>query len=95
MIYIMFKKLFCFWKLLKIDLRRYISYKMKFGKYLKWVYTTRSFKNNNCTSYIFCSRFTDFLDIYLDLENDKFCPYRKPNDTPLYVHCESNHPLNI
>ena len=36
-----------------------------------------------------------FLDIYLDLENDKFYLYRKPNDTPFYVHRESNHPLNI
>ena len=32
---------------------------------------------------------------YLDLENDKFYPYRKPNNTPLYVHSESNHRLNI
>ena len=40
-------------------------------------------------------KITDFLDIYLDLENDKFYPYRKPNDTPLYVHHESNYPLNI
>ena len=38
---------------------------------------------------------TDFLDIYLDLENDKFYLYRKPNDTPFYVQRESNHPLNI
>ena len=38
---------------------------------------------------------TDFLYIYLDLENDKFYLYRKPNDTPFYVHRESNHPLNI
>ena len=40
-------------------------------------------------------KITDFLDIYFDLENDKFYPYRKPNDkfypyrkpndTPLYV----------
>ena len=37
---------------------------------------------------------TDFLNIYLDLENDKFYPYKKPNDKP-YVHHESNHPLNI
>ena len=37
---------------------------------------------------------TDFLDIYSDLEN-KFYPYRKPKNTPFYVHHESNHPLNI
>ena len=22
-------------------------------------------------------------------------PYKKPNDTPVYVHCKSNHPVNI
>ena len=38
---------------------------------------------------------TDFLDILLDLENEKFYPYKKPNDTPLYVHRGSNHPVNI
>ena len=38
---------------------------------------------------------TDFLGIYVDLENDKFYPYSKPNNTPLCVHSESNHPLNI
>ena len=38
---------------------------------------------------------SDFLGIYFDLENDKFYPYRKPNDTPFYRHHESNHPLNI
>lgn len=34
----------------------------------------------------------DFLDVTLDLANDKYGPYRKPNDRPLYVHAESNHP---
>ena len=34
----------------------------------------------------------DFLDIKLDLVNDKFYPYKKPNDTPMYVHSHSNHP---
>ena len=28
---------------------------------------------------------TNFLDITLDLANEKFKPYRKPNDQPLYV----------
>ena len=37
----------------------------------------------------------DFLNIYLDLENDKFYAYRRPNDKLFYVHRESNHPLNI
>ena len=40
-------------------------------------------------------KITDFLEIYLYLENDNFYPYRKPNNTPLCVHRESNHSLNI
>lgn len=27
----------------------------------------------------------------LSLVNDKHAPYKKPNNTPLYVHVESNH----
>ena len=38
---------------------------------------------------------TDFLDLQLDLENNKYHPYKKPNDTPLYVNRGSNHPGNI
>ena len=34
----------------------------------------------------------NFLDVTLNLEKDNFCPYRKPNDEPLYVHSQSNHP---
>ena len=26
------------------------------------------------------------------MENNKYFPYKKPNDTPLYVHKSSNHP---
>ena len=38
---------------------------------------------------------TNFLDITLDLANEKFKPYRKPNDQPLYVHKDSNHPPTV
>ena len=38
-------------------------------------------------------KITDFLDITLNLNTEKFYPYRKPNDTPLYVNKKSNHPL--
>ena len=38
---------------------------------------------------------TNFLDITLDLGSEKFKPYRKPNDQPLYVHTESNHPPTV
>ena len=38
---------------------------------------------------------TDFLDVTLDLERDRYYPYRKPNDEPLYIHYQSNHPPSI
>ena len=37
----------------------------------------------------------NFLDVTFNLKNKSFYPYRKPNDTPLYVHRLSNHPKNI
>ena len=38
---------------------------------------------------------TEFLDVTLDLFTGKYFPYRKPNDRPLYVNDNSNHPPNI
>ena len=38
---------------------------------------------------------TDFLDVTFDLATGKYYPFRKPNDTPLYIHAQSNHPPNI
>ena len=38
---------------------------------------------------------TDFLDVKLDLEKDEFRPYRKPNDFPVYIDVQSNHPPTI
>ena len=37
----------------------------------------------------------NFLDVTLDLAKGKHWPFRKPNDKPLYIHRESNHPPNI
>lgn len=37
----------------------------------------------------------DFLDITMDLVTGIHKPYMKPNNTPLYVHKQSNHPPNI
>ena len=34
----------------------------------------------------------NFLDITLNLDKSKYSPYMKPNDKPIYVHNESNHP---
>ena len=32
------------------------------------------------------------LDVTLNLNDGTYKPYRKPNDTPLYIHKDSNHP---
>ena len=37
----------------------------------------------------------NYLDLTLDLETDSFKPYIKPNDNPVYVHMQSDHPPNI
>ena len=34
----------------------------------------------------------DFLDVTLNLNDNSFKPYNKPNNTPQYVHAKSNHP---
>ena len=38
---------------------------------------------------------TDFLDVTFNLKSNKFSPYRKPNDHPLYINNQSNHPPSI
>ena len=37
----------------------------------------------------------NFLDLTLDLKSGKYYPFRKPGDTPVYVHKMSNHPPSI
>ena len=37
----------------------------------------------------------NFLDVTLDLRSGKYRPYRKPNNSPLYIHSSSNHPPSI
>ena len=37
----------------------------------------------------------NFLDVTLNLTGDSYAPYRKPNDTPLYINVHSNHPPNV
>ena len=34
----------------------------------------------------------NFLDVTLNLNEEKYQPYRKPNNTPLYIDSRSNHP---
>ena len=37
----------------------------------------------------------DFLDVTLDLQEAKYKPFMKPNNTPTYINVESNHPPTI
>ncbi len=37
----------------------------------------------------------NFLDITLNLSDKTYAPYIKPNNVPLYIHCNSNHPPTI
>ena len=38
---------------------------------------------------------TEFLDISFNLQMEKIFSYRNPNNTPLYIHSQSNHPPSI
>ena len=38
---------------------------------------------------------TDYLDVFFNLGNGSHRPYRKPNDSPSYIHTQSNHPPTI
>ena len=38
---------------------------------------------------------TNFLDVTLDLKNNSYNPYRKPNSSINYIHHSSNHPPSV
>ena len=38
---------------------------------------------------------SNFLDVELDLRNDIYAPYRKPNFQATYVNVQSNHPRYV
>ena len=40
-------------------------------------------------------KFAQFLDIELDLINNTYKPYKKPNHNPKYINVNSNHPPSI
>ena len=42
-----------------------------------------------------CDDTVDFLDVVMNLKTKSYRPYRKPNDTPTYVHAKSSHPPQI
>ena len=38
---------------------------------------------------------TDVLDVSFNSNTGKYFPFKKPNNTPLYIHSKSNHPPSI
>ena len=54
------------------------------------------FKDNNLRITIEANiKVTNFLDVTLNLTNNSYTPYTKPNNTIMYVHKLSNHPTSI
>jgi hypothetical protein len=57
---------------------------------------TKIFRQNNLKITIEANKtHVDFLDITMDLTDGQHKPFMKPNNTPLYVHKDSNHPPSI
>ena len=57
---------------------------------------TRIFKESSLRITIQTNlKVVNFLDITLNLNNGKCYPYQKPNNKPVYIHKQSNHPPNI
>ena len=40
-------------------------------------------------------KIANFLDVTFNLLDGTYKPYKKPNDNPLYININSNHPSNI
>ena len=40
-------------------------------------------------------KIVDFLDVTLNLNNKSYYPFRKPNNKPLYINKNSNHPPQV
>ena len=40
-------------------------------------------------------KYVDFLDVSFNINDRSHAPYRKPNDRPLYINVDSNHPSTI
>ena len=40
-------------------------------------------------------KIVDFLDVRFNLNEQTYEPYRKPNNEPVYINIQSNHPSNI
>ena len=54
------------------------------------------FRENDLNIVIKCNLKTvDYLDVTLNLLNNTYKPFSKPNNETNYIHKESNHPLSI
>ena len=40
-------------------------------------------------------KYVDFLDVSFNINDRSHAPHRKPNDRPLYINVDSNHPSTI
>ena len=57
---------------------------------------TSHFKNNGLNITVHTNlKIVNYLDVTFNLNNGTYCPYRKPNNQPLYINTKSNHPPNI
>ena len=56
----------------------------------------KTFRDNNLRLTIEANKkFVNYLDVTLDLRTGCYKPYTKPNNTPQYLHRDSNHPPSI
>ena len=54
------------------------------------------FKDNDLNIEIKCNlKSVDYLDVTFDLNDGTYKPFNKPNNSPTYVHVESNHPPTV
>ena len=54
------------------------------------------FKKHGLSIQIKCNlKSVDFLDITFNLKDESYKPFNKPNNEPLYINTESNHPPTI
>ena len=55
----------------------------------------KRFKEYELSITIQCNlKSVEFLDVTFDLYNNLYKPYRKPNNKPIYINKQSNHPPN-
>ena len=56
----------------------------------------KQFKERGLSITIHCNlKSVDFLDVTFDSYNNLYKPYRKPNNKPIYINKQSNHPPKV